>query len=285
MTKSYFGAAYAQAIKTQRVTQLSNNILVIEHLTQLMDIPFSDRFRVIERWVVEAVKNESTKQSPIAIGGNNDSQQWDGMDDAPYRCELSIHAEVDMLKSCSWEAQIRKKASETFTAVATEWCKSATVALRATEEQKRKRKRLRLDLGHDCSNNANGGDVAGNAPRPPPPSAREAELFAKHRQNFEELDKLISKGDLEWCSIEVMHSSSSARVGEGRHTSFAQVLVHPSMKEVSLSVMGSATDDDGEVLMDGVQRKGPKVTMRRKSRKLFQRLSSRVSKVKQQQPR
>ena len=46
-----------------------------------------------------------------------------------------------MLKDCSWEAQIRRKASETFTEMVIEWTKSATVALVATEEQKRERLR------------------------------------------------------------------------------------------------------------------------------------------------
>ena len=200
LTKSYFGPAYAKAVKTQRVTQLSENILVIEHVTQLMDILFSDRFRVIERWVVDAVKNDAAKRSTSATDGEDIiGQRAEGTGDALYTCRLSVHAEVDMLKSCSWEAQIRKRASETFTEVATEWCKSATVALKATEKQKQKR--LRLDSGGVSSDgsktkNTNGKDTVGDAsnrmigtahvrlsqPRQPPvtPLAREAELLAKH---------------------------------------------------------------------------------------------------------
>jgi len=297
LTKSYFGPAYAKAVKTQRATQLSNSILVIEHVTQLMDIPFSDRFRVIERWVLEVVKNDSTKQPTTAATGNDitSNPQQDGMDDALYTCKLSIHAEVDMLKSCSWESQIRKKASETFTEVATEWCKSATVALKATAQQKRKRLHQESKGGgndYNKTSNTDRKDTRGNTsstgrsvktrlpePMPPPatPSARESELFAKHRRNFEELDNLIVKGDLEWCSIEVMHSSSS-KVGGGESRPFAQVLEYPQLTEVGSSMTGCTTDDEGE--MDGTKKKGPTVTMRIKSRNLFKKLSSRVNKTR-----
>jgi len=325
LTKSYFGPAYAKAIKTQRATQLSNHVLVIENVTQLVDIPFADRFRVIERWVVEAVKNNDAaavvKQPSSAAEGdasgnkqspNLQSQQQDGiMDDALYTCKLSVQAEVELLKSCSWEAQIRKKASETFTEVVTEWCKSATVALKATEEQKRKRLRQdsegsgrRGSSGNNmdyAGNNNNKKNVGSNAsknssttsqkqlrlhpPMPPPetPSAKESELFAKHRRNFQELDKLIGKGDLEWCSIEVMHSTSNVAEGE-EPALFAQVLEYPSTMVASSEIGGSSmtgsTDDyDGE-MMDGSRRKAT-VMMRRKSRKLFKRLSSKVTKSKQ----
>ena len=121
-------------------------------MTQLVDIPFADRFRVIERWVVEAVKNNDAaavkqsaaaavgddsgnKQSPNSQSPNSQSQRQDGIiDDALYTCKLSVQAEVELLKRCSWETQIRKKASKTLAEVVTEWCKSATMALRATEE-------------------------------------------------------------------------------------------------------------------------------------------------------
>jgi len=52
------------------------------------------------------------------------------MDDALYTYKLSVQADVESSKRCSWEAQIRKKASETFTEVVTEWCKSATDCVR-----------------------------------------------------------------------------------------------------------------------------------------------------------
>ena len=47
LTKSYFGPAYAKATKIQRATQLSKHLLVIENQTQLSEVPFSDRFKVL----------------------------------------------------------------------------------------------------------------------------------------------------------------------------------------------------------------------------------------------
>ena len=277
LTKSYFGPAYARATKTQRATRLSNNVLVIEHVTQLADIPFSDRFHVIERWVVEAIRND-------AIANNNGGEQLSQprINDALYTCKLSVHAEVEMLKPCTWESQIRKKASETFTDVVTEWCRTATVALRATEEQKRKR--LRRDAEDEGDISGSGGNdttlssTTELPPRmmPPPkrpvtPSAHQSELFAKHQRNFENLDNLIARGDLEWCSIEVMHSLHA-----GEQSAFAQVLEYPA------SLDNETADEDGEMMGgDGSRKTATTVIMRRKSQKLFKKLSSRVSKTKQ----
>jgi len=358
LTKSYFGPAYAKATKTQRATHLSNNgdgdILVIENMTQLADIPYADRFRIVERWVVEVVDVENNetdadvynnKQQPMkpqSIGEASSAtsleassqQNDDGMMDNNTKlsstttkcCRLTVHAEVQLLKPCSWESQIRKKASETFTEILSEWCKSATVALKATEERKQ-RKRLRLDFEGDrleegvgSGSNNNNNPISGNGTlvrlqRPPslripstamsastPLSARASQLFAKHRRNFDELDKRIAKGDLEWCSVEVMHSllqsplSVSSGNAGGGSDGFATIMEYPSLNEYEItspSMMGSTDDDydnisDGE--MDGSRRVGKAtVIMRRRSRKLFKKLSSRVisksSSKQQQQPR
>lgn len=321
LTKSYFGPAYAKATKTQRATQLSSYILVIEHVTQLADIPFADRFRVIERWVVESVRNDRTHtdQNSTSQQGQNYSNSGDAM--RSTSCRLSIHAEVQMLKPCPWESQIRKKASETFTSVATEWCKSATVALGAAEEQKRKRLR-RNPLGgagssitarESTSINRNvetrqdrptSLDATTRPPKedaphllsmpttPPRTLAPESHLFARHQQNFQELDKLVARGDFdleEWCSVEVMHSLRA-----GRQSAFAQVLeehqpspssspgVTEYFSKIGSSVTKSTEEEFGE--MEGSTVRAPAtVTMRRKSRKLFKKLSSRV--IKSRQPR
>jgi hypothetical protein len=231
-----------------------------------------------------------------------------------------------MLKPCSWEPQIRKKASETFTEVAMDWCKSATVALAATEEQMRKR--LRIATPPDASQDRNivlgggGGDsgpgrppLSPSMPQPQPSPASSmmtgtsytslargrSDLLAIHKRNFER----IANGDLEWCSIEVMHSSPRRHgnddddgAGTGliaSSPSFAMVLEYPSLNEYEIarpiSGGGEGLDDD-DIKMAGFtsQRKAATVMMRTKSSKLFKKLSSRSRRAnsksanEQQQP-
>lgn len=88
LTKSYFGPAYAKATKSQRATQLSKHLLIIENQTQLSEVPFSDRFKVLERWIIEAVKSNNA---------GRDGER--GL----YTCKLTIHAEVVMIDSCRFE--------------------------------------------------------------------------------------------------------------------------------------------------------------------------------------
>lgn len=235
LTKSYFGHAYAKATKIQRATKLANgSVLVIENVTQLADIPFSDRFLVIERWVLEIVAER--KQD-----GNREATTTT----APTAtiCTLTVHAEVQMLKDCSWEAQIRRKASETFTEMVVEWTKSATVALVATEEQKRERLRQSdLDEGADEASGLSMPPLVipplsdTTLPIPKPITPTPASLFAKHKSNFDELDKLIANGDLEWCSVEVTHTSDKS-------SAFSTVLEHPSLNECDMSSSNSIARD------------------------------------------
>lgn len=341
LTRSYFGPAYAKATKIQRATLLSDDrLLVIENITHLLDIPYSDRFRVLERWVLEVEEggggaNEAAvgeissddgdqrgrqPKRSISVGGERTSSALAGerglravtTAGGVASCRLTIHAEVQMLKPCSWEQQIRKKASETFTDVAMDWCRSATVALAATEEQMRKR--LRVGPLEDGSNDRNivfggGGGMHSGPGRPPlsPPSPVRGRsgLLAIHKFNFDQLEKDFdcqsllgarASGDLEWCSIEVMHSSPG-RQDDGTCTrslasspAFATVLEYPPLNEYEITCpisRGGAGGDDIKMPGFTSQRKKAAVMMRTKSRTLFKRLSSRAngkSANKQEQP-
>lgn len=322
LTKSYFGPAYAKATKVQRATQLYNDrILVIENVTQLDDIPFSDRFRVLERWVLEVVEggeefqdsnDDSRTQSVKKSSSSSDAALETSHTKASSLtyCKLAVYAEVQMLKSCSWEAQIRKKASETFTDVATDWCKSAVVALAATEEQKRKRQKLQLkEVSSSNVVDSTNNNFPASERRPPripslttttvpevststtiTPSSlvrQRSKLFAEHKRNFDELDKRIAQGDLEWCSVEVTHSSHLEKYTNNYNeeaeslslesSAYATVLEYPELEEYELtsSIAGSSIEDEDEVNnTDGSRRKAT-VLMRTKSRKLLRKLSSR----------
>lgn len=256
LTHSYFGPAYAKATKVQRATQLSNRLLVIENETQLAEIPFADRFRVVERWCVEAVRNEMS-------GGASDGCAF-SQDMALYTSKLTVHAEVIMLRSCTWENQIRKKASETFTEMNNDWVRTAVKALRATEHQKQKR--LKGSGKGGKRNSELTGVITSSKDDEhlsiPSPTAKEAELIARHRRNFRQLDKLIAKGDLEYCSIEVMHSSNGP----------FKVLEPPSPSTGS-GVQKSLTDvTDSTISIDG-SRRAPVEDKRRNRRFLMRRFS------------
>jgi hypothetical protein len=339
LTKSYFGPAYAKSTKIQRATLLSEDrLLVIENVTHLSDIPYADRFRVLERWVLEVEEGggECAKDAAVGIirGGYDDDASRRQLEEsnpgggertssasagergirvastAPSggaSCRLTIHAEVQMLKPCPWEHQIRKKASETFTEVAADWCKSATVALAATEEQMRKRLRVSPPEGGGNDRNivfggGGGGGIGGGMDsgpgRPPlshPSLARGGSgLLAIHKRNFDHLEKHFdcqsllgarTSGDLEWCSIEVMHSSPGRRDDGAGGRSFASslpafstVLEYPSLNEYEIACPTArvgARDDSIKMAGFTSQRKKAAVMMRTKSRKLFKKLSSR----------
>jgi hypothetical protein len=214
LTKSYFGPAYAKATKIQRATRLNKHLLIIENETRLSEIPFADKFMVLERWIIESVKKNESNDGGGSGGGG-------GL----YTCKLTVHAEVIMLGSCRFESQIRKKASETFTEVTMDWCKLATKALEATREQKRKRMRneeQQYDDDDDRNDSIVGDDTQQQEVESKKKLHREtesSELFAKHQQKFQELDDLIANsGDDD--NIEVLHS-----IEAGAHSAFAKVLL------------------------------------------------------------
>jgi hypothetical protein len=166
-----------------------------------------------------------------------------------------------MLRSCSWEAQIQKKASETFNDLVTDWVKTATKALKATEEQKR----LRLGLSPSDSKSSKSRQAPLDECISSSTTEQGSELIAQHRRNFQELDKRIKNGDLEWCSIEVMHSSKA-----GKHSAFAQVL-ESHTKEFGTGLSKSSTQETDVTSTDG----GLPILAKRRSRNFLRLLSSR----------
>lgn len=262
LTKSYFGPAYAKATKIQRATRLNKHLLIIENETRLSEIPFADKFMVLERWIIESVKKNESNGGGGSGGGG-------GL----YTCKLTVHAEVIMLGSCRFESQIRKKASETFTEVTMEWCKLATKALEATREQKRKRMRNE-EHQYDDDDDRNDSSIVGDDTQQQEVESKKklhretesSELFAKHQQKFQELDDLIANsGD---DNIEVLHS-----IEAGAHSAFAKVLLPAESGLIKLK--------DGTVVE--VARRSTdakkKLLNKRMSRQLsdsFRRFSSRV---------
>lgn len=215
LTKSYFGPAYASAKKTQRVTKFSTRLVIVESKTELFGIPYSDRFFVVEKWIIEAIKHDK-KDNPQML----------------YTTKLSVSVEVFMLKDCNWEKQIRQKTLATMTELVTSWTEKATQALDLTLKRKLERLRLLNDTADTKSlysyrsKDSRKATKRRIASSPTLTTLREngietsrQALMNIHRNRLKVLEKKAASGDLEWCSVELKHC-----IGDGEGKSFAEVL-------------------------------------------------------------
>lgn len=205
LTKSYFGPTYASAKKTQRVTKFSTRLVIIESKTELFNIPFSDRFFVVERWVIEAQKHDLP--STMSSSEKNSTPI--------YTTNLSVFVEVFMLKSCNWERQIREKTLSTLTGLLEEWTTKATRALDLATRKKMARRRIGCnDDGTSIrSYRSNQKQTTYNSP----PNQEEA--MKKHHQKLKVIEEKIFNGDMDWCNIEIRHSEKA-----GAQAAYAEIL-------------------------------------------------------------
>lgn len=207
LTNSYFGPAYANAKKTQRVCKFSTRLVIIESKTELSAIPYSDRFYVVERWVVEAVKHDPS--SPMI-----------------YTSTLSVSVEVIVLRDCTWERQIKSKTISTMTSMIVKWVESATKALDLTIQRKLERMRCFTDKSMISYKSDSVGptqitplDHSSVSSHVNFPRQSEQILMNMHQRQLQLLEEKIMSGDLEWCSIETKHSEDA-----GADQAFAEVI-------------------------------------------------------------
>ena len=210
LTKSYFGPAYASATKTQRVI-LSKRLMILESITRLANIPFCDRFQVMERWVLVSQKRDEMGDCKLA---------W-----------LSVNSEVQILRSCAFEQQIRTKSFATLQEIVTSWCEMALEALKLTTQNKRQREE-RQDA---CSPSDSylQGIVSTSI-------EQEENLLAQHEYNFYKMDQQLMDGvGLE--NIEVKYSYAA-----GRSRSFAQVVGEADYLSDVVNTMSSQEEEQDE---------------------------------------
>lgn len=214
LTKSYFGPAYATAQKTQRVSKFSTRLVIIENKTELFDIPFCDRFFVIERWVIEADKNYS-----LPIISPSSSNNYDNNNHATYEARLSVSVEVFMLKPCKFERQIRQKTLSTVSEILESWSKKATQALELAIQKKLERNGFgRHDDGismqsyrsdpvvivkHKAITEVSDNIKDQQLPKQEQTLKKHKEKLKQHKANMKVIEEKISTGDLEWCNIEI----------------------------------------------------------------------------------
>jgi hypothetical protein len=111
-----FGPPYATTTKVQRCLVANKRLLVLESKTTLKDIPFCDRFYVMERWLITSEKRADQ-----------------------YVSNVSVSCQVVFSKSCSFESTIISKSQETVSDIAMKWNEMAQTALRWTEQTRRER--------------------------------------------------------------------------------------------------------------------------------------------------
>lgn len=240
LTKSYFGPAYASARKTQRVTKFSTRLVIMENKTELFDIPFADRFFVMERWIVEAIKHNDKFTTSTTTT------------QMKYTTRLSVSVQVFMLKPCNWEKQIRSKTLSTMTEIVTSWSEKATQALDLTLRRKLERMRVRYDGqqgGKSLYSFQSQGGVSckktlsttspltkkNNSVQKVVVESSEEELMKIHEKQLKLLEEKMASGDLgEWCSIELKHCLSA---GEGR--AFAKVLENDEAGQKMIPTMNA----------------------------------------------
>jgi len=259
LTRSYFGPAYAQAHKIQRVTRVKDQFMVLENRTKLIGIPYADRFQIMERWVVQTVRTRRDQ-----AGLNNNDAVKETKEERKQKkkkttnsskisgivSNLTVHQEVQMLKSCSWESQIKKTTESTMKELVDSWCKKATIALQLAEQNKAQRIRkiesntsddLILTSKRDITlHQYSSASSLSQVSLPPSPMSphyqRELvlsdeqsnfkdnscritntmhkdkeELMAVHENKLKELEKKIATGDIEGCSIELKHMLVAGR--------------------------------------------------------------------------
>jgi hypothetical protein len=122
------GPAYATTQKTQRFIALSKRKAILESKTVLSNIPFSDRFFLMERWSFEATKDAAAAISTDNNGGG-----------AYYTTALTVTMGIFFSTSCPFEGPIRHKSSAAVTDVVQAWCRMATQALEFTRQAKLQR--------------------------------------------------------------------------------------------------------------------------------------------------
>eukprot|EP00797_Seminavis_robusta_P022993 Sro372_g128800.1 n/a (506) ;mRNA; r:33490-35007 len=130
-TNNFIGPLYATTRKTQRVLLFHKTCIVMESRTDLTDIPFSNTFYVLERWIIRAekVKDASGKSK--------------------YVSTLTATSEVVFTQSCQFASQIKSKSASTIKDLVTCWCTMAKEALKLAEQRKTLRLKHEEESEHD----------------------------------------------------------------------------------------------------------------------------------------
>jgi hypothetical protein len=163
-TNSFLGPPFAKTTKVQRALQISKKLLVLEIKTTLSDIPFSNRFYIMERWLVtseshpttpeEDVPNNSSivsnhkkggkpkKQRPSSSASFSSNHHHHHSSKKMTSCSyLTVTSQVIFTQDCPFEATVVKESTKQISEICMQWNKMAQEGLKRTEETRRLRLR------------------------------------------------------------------------------------------------------------------------------------------------
>lgn len=112
-TNNLFGPTYADTTKTQRFVLLHKKLGILESKTEISNVPYGDRFHVLERWVIEADVSRHHRQLHICAS-----------------CQVVFQS------PCPFEYQIKTKSASTLASVIQSWYTMAQSAMHITEQRR-----------------------------------------------------------------------------------------------------------------------------------------------------
>lgn len=189
-TNSMFGPAFAPTTKVQRALQVSKRLLVLEIKTTLADVPFSNRFYLMERWLVtsESVSNADNHNMNHSKKLSKKKKQKHQQHSHAHSSKsascayLTVTSQVFFTQSCPFESTVHKESSKTINEICTQWNKMAQEALKLTEETRRQRiQEERMENLHDDESDDDAeesevetSDGDQTVPTSPPPRSEES---------------------------------------------------------------------------------------------------------------
>lgn len=160
-TNSFLGPPYAPTTKTQRA-YFSTKFLVIEIKTTLKDIPFCNRFYLIERWIIDGTgtgaapssnRNGNSSRTNCNKNRKNELKQHHNTqkdhNNNPSKAShshciyLTVTSKVYFTDECPFESVVVKESAKQISEISKSWNTMAQDGLKQSEETRRKRLQIK----------------------------------------------------------------------------------------------------------------------------------------------
>jgi hypothetical protein len=152
---AFLGPPYALTSKTQRAYFVSKKLLVIEIKTTLKDIPFCNRFYLIERWIVDGTgtsssinsknnnknRKHTTKKQQHNTDTEKDRNHNPSSASSSHCIYLTVTSKCFFTEECPFESAIVKESAKQIGEISKCWYAMAQDGLKRTEETRTKRLR------------------------------------------------------------------------------------------------------------------------------------------------
>jgi hypothetical protein len=152
---AFLGPPYALTSKTQRAYFVSKKIFVIEIKTTLKDIPFCNRFYLIERWIVDGTgtsssinsknsnnnRKHTTKKQQHNTDTEKDRNHNPSRASSSHCIYLTVTSKCYFTEECPFESAIVKESAKQIGEISKCWYAMAQDGLKRTEETRTKRLR------------------------------------------------------------------------------------------------------------------------------------------------